>query len=416
MRCAIYTRKSTNEGLDQDFNSLDAQREACVNYILSQKHEGWTLLPEYYDDGGYTGANMDRPALKQLISDIETNKIDCIVVYKVDRLSRSLLDFSKLLEHFDKHKVTFVSVTQHFNTNSSMGRLTLHILLSFAQFEREIISERTKDKVSAARKRGQWTGGYPMLGYNLDRAAKKLVINPEEAILVKDIFETYAKKCSLLRVANILNDRACKTKSHTSKNGRVFGGRSYDKNEVGKILSSFLYIGKIKFQKEIYEGQHSAIIEEDLFYQVQNIKTENMRQRDKKKTKQNVGLLKHILWCKPCNRMMIPTYTCKKKKKYRYYLCNTANRSGYDKCPTKSVNAHEIEKAVLKCLREIIVKENITQAAVVTSVLWDDLFSCEQRRILNLIVERVDYDGPSENISITLNQKGLQELEDEVRV
>ncbi|MCX6112081.1 MAG: recombinase family protein [Proteobacteria bacterium] len=416
MRCAIYTRKSTNEGLDQDFNSLDAQREACVNYILSQKHEGWTLLPEYYDDGGYTGANMDRPALKQLISDIETNKIDCIVVYKVDRLSRSLLDFSKLLEHFDKHKVTFVSVTQHFNTNSSMGRLTLHILLSFAQFEREIISERTKDKVSAARKRGQWTGGYPMLGYDLDRAAKKLVINPEEAILVKDIFETYAKKCSLLRVADILNSRGCKTKSHTSKNGRVFGGRSYDKNEVGKILSSFLYIGKIEFKNEIYAGQHSAIIEEDLFYQVQRIKTENMKQRDRKKTKQNVGLLKHILWCKPCNRMMIPTYTCKKKKKYRYYLCNTANRSGYDKCPTKSVNAHEIEKAVLKCLREIIVKENITQAAVVTSALWDDLFSCEQRRILNLIVERVDYDGPSENISITINQKGLQELADEVRV
>lgn len=414
MRCAIYTRKSTNEGLDQDFNSLDAQREACVNYVLSQKHEGWTALPEYYDDGGYTGANMERPALKSLIGDIESNKIDCIVVYKVDRLSRSLRDFVKLLEYLEKHKVTFVSVTQHFNTNDSMGRLTLNILLSFAQFEREIISERTKDKIYAARRRGQWAGGYPALGYDLDKGGKKLVVNPEEALLVKEIFELYVRECSFLRVANILNGLGRKTKSHTSKTTRVFGGKSYDKNEVAKPLSNFLYIGKIKFKNEIYDGQQAAIISEDLFYQVQKIRLENMGKRDKKKTKQSVGLLRHLLWCKPCNRMMIPTYACKNKKKYRYYLCNMALKSGVDKCVTRSVNAHEMEKAVINCLREIIIKENITQANIVISELWDDLFSYEQRRILNLIVERIDYDGPSKKISITLNKKGLQELADEV--
>lgn len=416
MRCAVYTRKSTSEGLDQDFNSLDAQREACINYVLSQKHEGWTVLPELYDDGGFTGANMDRPALKKLVGDIESDKIDCIVVYKVDRLSRSLLDFVKLLEYFDKKKVTFVSVTQHFNTNSSMGRLTLNILLSFAQFEREIISERTKDKISAARKRGQWTGGYPILGYNIDKAGKKLVINPQEASLVQEIFDTYIKKCSLLTTANALNSKGYKTKSHTSKNDRVFGGRNYDKNEVSKIISNCLYVGKVKYRDETYPGQHTAIISEDIFYKAQKIRAENMGKRDRKRTKQNVGLLRHLLWCKPCNRMMIPTYASKNKKKYRYYLCNTANRSGYDKCPTRSVNAHEMEKAVLNCLREIIIKENIVEANIVTYELWEDLFSYEQRRILNLIVERIDYDGPSKNISITLNQKGLQELADEVQV
>src|SRR3989338_6112130 len=189
IHCAIYTRKSTSEGLEQEFTSLDAQREACVSYVASQKNEGWIALPDIYDDGGFTGANMDRPAVQKLISDIKDGKIDCVVVYKVDRLSRSLLDFSKLLEFFDKHNVTFVSITQQFNTNSSMGRLTLNILLSFAQFEREIISERTRDKMAAARKKGRWVGGRHVLGYDLDPETKKLTVNEDESALVKKIFE-----------------------------------------------------------------------------------------------------------------------------------------------------------------------------------------------------------------------------------
>ena len=193
IRCAVYTRKSTNQGLDQEFTSLDAQREACISYIASQKNEGWIALPEIYDDGGFTGANMDRPSLQKLLSEIKEGRVDCVVVYKVDRLSRSLLDFSKLLEFFDKNNVVFVSITQAFNTCTSMGKLTLNILLSFAQFEREIISERTRDKMSAARKKGRWIGGKPVLGYDYNRVDKRLVPNPEEAKLVRRIFDLYLK-------------------------------------------------------------------------------------------------------------------------------------------------------------------------------------------------------------------------------
>lgn len=414
MRCAIYTRKSTSEGLDQAFNTLDAQREACVNYIASQKHEGWEALPEYYDDGGFTGANMDRPALRKLIDDLEANKIDCVVVYKVDRLSRSLIDFTKLLEYFDKHKITFVSVTQHFNTNNSMGRLTLNILLSFAQFEREIISERIKDKMSAARKRGQWVGGFPVLGYDI--VDKKLVVNPAEATFVKEIFELYAKERSFIKVADILNERGCKNKSHKGKAEKILGGGTFNKSNLSQTLSNYIYIGKVKYNGDIYVGQQEAIISDDLFYKVQEIKAHNLRCRDYRKTKQNVGLLKHILWCKSCNRMMTPTYTSRHNKKYRYYLCTKANHSGFSKCDTCSVNANEIEKAVINCVREIIAKNDITQAKIITSDMWDSLFSSEQRRILNLIVERVDYEGSTGSLSITLNSKGLEELKNEVRV
>jgi site-specific DNA recombinase len=208
INCAIYTRKSTSEGLEQEFTSLDNQRESAESYIASQKHEGWLLLPDRYDDGGFTGANIERPALTKLLSDIKEGKINCVVVYKVDRLSRSLMDFAQLLEFFEQHKVTFVSVTQQFNTNTSMGRLTLNILLSFAQFEREIISERTRDKMGAARKRGQWLGGRPPFGYSVNpEDKKKLIVNPEEAAVVKEIFKLYLEGNSLMRVAQIFNQR-----------------------------------------------------------------------------------------------------------------------------------------------------------------------------------------------------------------
>src|SRR3989338_3433193 len=210
--CAIYTRKSTSEGLDQDFTSLDNQRESAESYINSQKNEGWIILPEKYDDGGYTGSNTDRPALQKLIADIKEGKINCVVVYKVDRLSRSLLDFVQLLELFEKHNVVFISVTQAFNTNSSMGRLTLNILLSFAQFEREIISERVKDKMGAARKKGKWLGGRTILGYDLDKVNRKLIINAKGAKIVREIFDLYLKERSFLRVAKLLNEKGYLTK------------------------------------------------------------------------------------------------------------------------------------------------------------------------------------------------------------
>src|SRR3989338_500214 len=222
IRCAIYTRKSTTEGLGGDFTSLDNQRESAESYIQSQKGQGWLALPDSYNDGGFTGSNVDRPAFQKLIEDIKSKKIDCVVVYKVDRLSRSLIDFVKLLLFFEENKVTFVSVTQHFNTQTSMGRLTLNILLAFAQFEREIISERTKDKMGAARKKGKWVGGLSPFGYDIDKANKRLVVNLKEAEIVRMIFDLYIQEKSLLSVARILNDKGVTTKAYIRKTG-TFG-------------------------------------------------------------------------------------------------------------------------------------------------------------------------------------------------
>src|SRR5580658_489872 len=229
IRCAIYTRKSTEEGLDQEFNSLHAQREAGEAFIKSQKHAGWTLIPKHYDDGGFTGGNLDRPALQQLLEDIEARRVDCVVVYKVDRLSRSLLDFARLVDRFDQRGVSFVSVTQQFNTTTSLGRLTLNILLSFAQFEREIIGERTSDKMSAARRKGKWVGGTPVLGYDVHPAGGRLVVNEKERRRVQEIFELYLQYHSLSAVVAELARRRWETKSRKSREGRAHTGRAFTK-------------------------------------------------------------------------------------------------------------------------------------------------------------------------------------------
>jgi len=352
--CAIYTRKSTSEGLDQDFTSLDNQRESAENYINSQKNEGWIALPEKYDDGGYTGANTERPALQKLIADIKEGKINCVVVYKVDRLSRSLLDFVQLLELFEKHNVAFVSVTQAFNTNNSMGRLTLNILLSFAQFEREIISERVKDKMGAARKKGKWLGGMPILGYDLDKVNHKLLVNDKEAKLVREIFDLYLEEKSLLKVAIILNEKGRKTKQFTSKTGRSFGGTKFKNTNIQLILKNVLYIGKVRHNGELYPGLHEAIISDEIFDKTQQILANNRVGRDNPKNTRNTGLLNNILRCKACDSIMFHTYTSKKGQyKYRYYVCMNAQKRGYKNCPTRSVNAQQIENAVITSLVKI---------------------------------------------------------------
>jgi site-specific DNA recombinase len=251
IRCAIYTRKSTEEGLEQEFNSLDAQRESGEAYIKSQAHEGWTCLPERYDDGGFTGGNMDRPALRRLLADIEAGKIDCVVVYKVDRLSRSLLDFAKMMETFEKHQVSFVSVTQQFNTATSMGRLVLNVLLSFAQFEREIISERTRDKIAAARRKGKWAGGHPILGYDIDPRGFKLVVNEDEAIRVRAIFELYLEHQALLPVVQELDRRGWVNKRWTTRKGRERGGQPFTKTSLHKLLTNVAYIGKVRYRDQV---------------------------------------------------------------------------------------------------------------------------------------------------------------------
>src|SRR5229473_2521841 len=246
VRCASYTRKSTEEGLDQEFNSLHAQREAGEAYIKSQKHLGWTLVSTHYDDGGFTGGNLDRPALQQLLEDIDAHHIDCVVVYKVDRLSRSLLDFARLVDRFDQRSVSFVSVTQQFNTTTSLGRLTLNILLSFAQFEREIISERTSDKMSAARRKGKWIGGTPVLGYDVDSAGGRLVINEKEARRVREIFALFIQHHSLSAVVAELARRRWRTKSWKSQNGTAHAGRTFAQASLRRLLTNAVYAGMVE--------------------------------------------------------------------------------------------------------------------------------------------------------------------------
>jgi site-specific DNA recombinase len=339
VRCAIYTRKSTEEGLDQDFNSLHAQREAAEAYIKSQKQLGLVQLADHYDDGGFSGSNLDRPALQRLLEDIEGHRVDCVVVYKVDRLSRSLLDFARLVDRFDQRSVSFVSVTQQFNTTTSLGRLTLNILLSFAQFEREIISERTHDKMSAARRKGKWVGGTPVLGYDIDPGGGRLLINEKEAQRIREIFGLYAKHHSLATVTAELRKRRWTTKSWTSKGAVVHTGRTFTKASLRRLLLNAIYAGKVEHRGTLYAGEHASIVEAPMWEEIHAELRAGRRDRaDVVSAKQNAPLA-GLLSCTRCQRPMIATYTAKKGRRYRYYVCQAARQNGWDSCPTKSVAA-----------------------------------------------------------------------------
>jgi site-specific DNA recombinase len=367
LRCAVYTRKSTEEGLEQEFNSLDAQRESGEAYIAAQKHEGWTCLPTRYDDGGFTGGNMDRPALQRLLADIDAGKIDCIVVYKVDRLSRSLIDFSKIMDVLDRNHVSFVSVTQQFNTSTSMGRLMLNVLLSFAQFEREIISERTRDKIAAARRKGKWAGGHPVLGYDLASTPQggRVTVKEEEAKQVRQIFELYLHHGSLIPTIRDLDKRGWRAKQWTTKKGQVRGGRRYTKEALYRLLTNVVYIGKVRYHEEIHPAEHAGIVNESLWHRVQDALRHNGRNggTGSAVTRNKYGaLLKGILQCKPCGCGMMHTYTSKANRRYRYYVCMNAQKRGWEDCPTKSVPAAEIERFVVDRIRAI-GKDNKVLAA-----------------------------------------------------
>jgi len=369
VRCAIYTRKSSEEGLQQEFNSLDAQREAAESYVASQKAEGWVCLPDRFDDGGFTGGNMDRPALKRLLADIAAGKIDCVVVYKVDRLSRSLMDFARIVEVFERHNVSFVSVTQHFNTTNSMGRLTLNILLSFAQFEREIIGERIRDKIAASRQRGKWTGGTPILGYNVDRSngSPKLVVNAAEASRVRQIFDLYLELGSLLPVAAELERRGWRNKAWTTRDGHTRGGLPFDKCRVHKLLTNVLYVGKVIHKTEVYAGEHEAIVSEEVFQRVRQQLLRNGRNGAAEGRNRHGALLRGLLYCKSCNRAMLHTFTTRGNRRYRYYTCTNAVKRGRATCPGRSLPAAEIERAVVDEIRCIgrdpqVLRETLAQA------------------------------------------------------
>ncbi len=354
IRCAIYTRKSTEEGLEQSFNTLDAQREAAEAFITSQRHEGWMALPEKYDDGGYTGANMDRPALKRLLEAVKAGTVNCIVVYKVDRLTRSLLDFARIMDVLDKQGVSFVSVTQQFNTTSSLGRLTLNILLSFAQFEREMIAERTKDKMGAARRRGKWVGGNLVLGYDVAPQGGALVVNREEARRVTEIFALYAEHRSLISVIQELDHRGWRTKAWTTGTGRNAGGKNYTKNRLYNLLTNIIYTGRVEYGGQVYEGEHERIVDDDTWTRVQEHLSRNGRRGGGNYRNKYGALLKGIVRCASCDVGMVHTYTQKDGNKlYRYYVCVNAHQRGWNTCETRSVSAPDLERAVVDQIRGI---------------------------------------------------------------
>jgi site-specific DNA recombinase len=325
-----------------------------VAYIKSQAHEGWECLPTHYDDGGFTGGNMDRPALRRLLADIEAGRVDCVVVYKVDRLSRSLLDFARMMETFEKHGASFVSVTQQFNTASSMGRLVLNVLLSFAQFEREIISERTRDKIAAARRKGKWAGGHPILGYDVDPRGFRLVVNEDEAVRVRAIFELYLERQSMIPVVEELDRRGWRNKHWTTRKGHERGGMLFDKNSLHRLLTNVAYVGKLRYKSEIHAGEHTAIVDEAIWQRTQALLARNGRTGGAAVRNQFGALLKGILRCVPCGCAMVPSHATRNgTKRYRYYVCSSATKRGWHTCPSKSIPAGEIERLVVEQIRAV---------------------------------------------------------------
>ena len=321
VRCAIYTRKSSEEGLEQSFNSLDAQREACQAYIQSQRHEGWKVLPARYDDGGFSGGNMDRPALKKLLEDIAAKQIDTVVVYKVDRLTRSLADFAKIVEQFDKQGVSFVSVTQQFNTTTSMGRLTLNVLLSFAQFEREVTGERIRDKVAASKRKGMWMGGVVPLGY--DVVNRRLEINPKEADTVRQIYQAYLDLGCVSKLRQHLERVGIRSKERVSRAGRRSGGSTISRGALYDILKSPVYIGEVHYQRSVYAGQHEAILDRKIWNQVQTRLNKNLQAPRRRTGVAKKSLLTGLLYDSAGNRF-VPTHSSKRGKRYRYYTSQAA--------------------------------------------------------------------------------------------
>ena len=502
LRCEIYTRKSTEDGLQQEFNSLDAQRDAGENYIRSQEGEGWQIIPDHYDDGGFTGGNMDRPALTRLLADIEAGKIDAVIVYKVDRLSRSLLDFSRLLETFEKRHVSFVSVTQQFNTANSMGRLMLNVLLSFAQFEREIISERTRDKIAAARRKGKWVGGMPVLGFDVDPRGSKLIINELEAEQVRTIFSLYIQHQSLVTTIRELDARGWGNKRWITRKGIERGGKPFTKKSLHKLLTNVIYVGKLRYKDEIHKGEQAAILDATVWERVQSLLRRNGRSGGTEVRNKFGALLKGLLRCVPCDCAMTPSHATKNgNKRYRYYVCCHAQQRGWRNCPSPSIPATEIEQFVINQIRAIgrdpdLIHETVTQARrqaeadlttleaemasltrdlarwnvevrdvvphvgpcdthspvvarladlqerirgaerratevgeqihaisvrsvdhdeVATAMgrfdpVWNSLTPREQSRVVELLVERVDYDGARGKVAVTLHPDGIREF------
>ena len=405
-RCAIYTRKSHEEGLEQDFNSLDAQRESCEAYIVSQKHEGWACLPEMYDDGGISGATLERPALKRLLEDIEANRVDTVVVYKVDRLTRSLGDFAKIVEVFDRQGVSFVSITQQFNTTTSMGRLTLNMLLSFAQFEREVTGERIRDKIAASKKKGMWMGGNVPLGYNVKD--RKLVVNEAEAETVRHIYRRYAALRSVAVLMDELDRDGIVSKVRVDRFGRPTGGKPLARGALYLMLQNRIYLGEIVHKENSYPGEHEAILDKSLWDEVQRMLVANRIDRANGADAAQPSLLAGLVYDDAGDRM-IPSHTNKKGTRYRYYVSQGLVKGSRRNAPRgRRVPAGDLETLVEDRLREFLTSETEFFAAIETvledvndyaelitragdlSLRWSSLAATERRAILSALVDQVD--------------------------
>jgi len=346
LRCAVYTRKSTEEGLEKAFNSLDAQREACAAYILSQQHEGWTLLPELYDDGGFSGGSMDRPALQQLLSDVKSGKVDVVVVYKIDRLTRSLADFAKIVDVLDEAEASFVSVTQAFSTTTSMGRLTLNVLLSFAQFEREVIAERIRDKVSASKAKGMWMGGGVPLGY--DVRDRKLITIPEEAEIVRYIMEQYLEAASIPALVAHLVDEGIVTKRRTSRAGRTYGGNPFKRGSLAWLLKNRVYVGEVVHKGKTYPGEHEAIVSRELFDAVQAKLRDHTAGTSVGGPHRRIALLAGMVR-DDRDRPMSPVHTRNHGRRYSYYASSRRDDAG---AAAVRLPAGELETTVRSALSQ----------------------------------------------------------------
>jgi site-specific DNA recombinase len=355
VRCAVYTRKSSEEGLEQSFNSLDAQREACHAYILSQRQEGWRAIDTQYDDGGYSGGTMERPGVRRLFEDIRAGKVDVIVVYKVDRLTRSLADFAKMIEILDANKASFVSITQQFNTTSSMGRLTLNVLLSFAQFEREVAGERIRDKIAASKRKGMWMGGTVPLGY--DSRDRKLIINPAEAATIRKIYGLYLELGCVAKLKAQLSKRDIKSKIRVSKAGRKSGGFSYSRGALYELLKNRVYLGEITHRGSSYPGQHEGIISKDVWDEVQAQLANNNDARRNGVKARHPSLLAGLIHDEQGNRFT-PSHSVKDGKRYRYYVSQAAiqHLPHAGKAPIR-IPAQEVEAAILARLQSFLAKD-----------------------------------------------------------
>lgn len=408
IRCAIYTRKSSDEGLDQTFNSLDAQREACESYIASQRHEGWKLFPTHYNDGGLSGGNLDRPALQRLLEDIAAGKVDLVVVYKIDRLTRSLADFARLVDQFDVADCSFVSVTQSFNTSTSMGRLTLNVLLSFAQFEREVTAERIRDKIAASKKKGYWMGGLLPLGYDQhpDPKMRTLVINEVEAEIVRELFHLYQEHQCLRKVEQEVVRRNYRSKKRVYQTGRVTGSRPLNRGQINFILRNPVYIGRIRHKQDSHQGLHDAIIDQELWHNVQTLLDSKSPKKSRSPSKS--GALLTGRFFDEIGGALTPSHSQKGNRRYRYYISSRLlsgdpkDRSGW-RLPARQVE-DAVAKAAASHLRAI-GGQLLSEPSVARIAEAQERFTDIGKNEVCRLVERVDV--ASDRLSIQLNASAV---------